>query len=99
MEINEGAFVLGKFAGKKRNSDFHYVGRVIDVVRNGEVSIKYFRRDYNVTVGRYSYFKEPREEDIYHTNVSDIVKSLPKPLIIKQRLCFDASEMSGLVVR
>ena len=52
-----------------------------------------------MTGSKHAYFKEPRQEDIYPTDASSIVKHLPTPLIIKMRLCFDASEFSGLLVR
>ncbi len=98
-DIQEGLYVIVKFTGKKANSDYHFVGKVLGKEGRGEVLVKYFRRDYNVSGGAFSYFKEPPNQDICPTEINAIVKCLPKPTIIKDKICFNASEMTDMVMR
>ena len=97
-EIKDGTYVVVKFPGKKANSDFHFVGKVLGK-EGSDVSVKYFRRDCNISGGEYMYFKEPRNEDICPTEITTIVKCLHIPTFIKDKICFKASEMSNLIIR
>lgn len=66
---------------------------------SGEVSVKYFRRDCNMSGGEFCYFKEPQNDDTFPTEVTAIVKCLPNPSFIKNTLYFKASEMTGMKMR
>ena len=93
-----GRMLLSSFLAKKANLDFHFVGKVLGK-EGSDVSVKYFRRDCNISGGEYMYFKEPRNEDIFPTEITTIVKCLPIPTFIKDKICFKASEMSNLIIR
>ena len=55
-------FIIVKFTGKKANSDYHFVGKVLGNEKNGQALVKYFRRVFNLSGGEFSYFKEPQNE-------------------------------------
>lgn len=64
-----------------------------------DVTVKYFRRDWNSSGGEYMCFKEPKNEDIYATEITDIVKILHNPTFMNHKIIVEASEMSNLLVR
>lgn len=97
-DIKEGLYVIVRFPGKKANSDYHFLGKVLGKEKSGKVPVKYFRRDY-VSGGEFYYFKEPQNEDIFPTEVTAIVQCLSNPSFIKNKIYFKASEMTGMVMR
>lgn len=44
-------------------------------------------------------FKQPQNPDLLSTDREAIVKILPKPLVVKQRLCFKKDDIGDLVMR
>ena len=83
--MEEKYYVIVKFIDKRANSDYNFVGKVLREEENGEVSVKYFRCYYSVSGGDFSCFKEPQNEDIYHNEVTVIVKSRLSPTLLKKK--------------
>ncbi|KAG5888593.1 hypothetical protein JTB14_004775 [Gonioctena quinquepunctata] len=64
-------YLLVKFATKKRS--LHYVGKVIDVMENGEFEVTFLKKCIKG-------FVHPEVEDISYIERKDIVSKLPKPM-------------------
>ncbi|KAG5864957.1 hypothetical protein JTB14_018719 [Gonioctena quinquepunctata] len=64
-------YILVKFATKKRS--LHYVGKVIDVMKNGEFEVTFKKK----CIKGFVY---PGVEDISYIERKDIVSKLPKPM-------------------
>ena len=92
LEVHEGMYVVIRFEGKKPNSQFHYVGKVLGRQEGGKVPIKYLRRDCSVICETHYYFKDPPNPDIMTTDMSNVIKALCKPTLIKSRICYPSRE-------
>jgi len=83
--LEVGDYVLVKFSGKKTN--YHFVGTLRNLVEPEKTTwdVKYFRRDCEAGVSSF-VFKEPANPDLMETPICDIVKKLPKPVFLKNKL-------------
>ncbi|KAG5863234.1 hypothetical protein JTB14_021530 [Gonioctena quinquepunctata] len=70
-QILRDDYLLVKFATKKRS--LHYVGKVIDVMENGEFEVIFSKK----CIKGFVY---PEVEDISYIERKDIVSKLPKPM-------------------
>lgn len=95
-ELKEGSYVIVRYVGKK--APYHYVGKVLHHDVEDSWMIQYFRCCYDGS-SSYVSFKQPQNPDLLSTDREAIVKILPKPLFVKDRLCFKKDDIGDLVMR
>ena len=94
MEALEASdYVLVRFEAKKKV--FHYVGKVEKCAEDNTYIIEYFRNKH-INDGNSYAFTKPNNPDIYETLIEDIVRKLPKPSFIKDKLVFPAHMFTDL---
>lgn len=103
VDFIPGDFVVVKFSGKTAKTMYHYVGKILKIGEES-LNIQYFRRCYDLPSGvstnvEYISVKEPNNPDIMETQLDDIAKKLPKPLITKDRFSFPKNEFHAMILR
>lgn len=95
--LQPGDYVLIRFKGKKQ--DFHYVGKLAQRCTDTDTwMVHYLRNRYVVDEKSFS-FGEPVNPDNYETCSDDIVKKLPEPDFVIDRLTFPAKFFTNLDAR
>ncbi|XP_065648941.1 uncharacterized protein LOC136078065 [Hydra vulgaris] len=74
--LAEGSYVVVRFEGKK--TPYHFVGQVVNIEKDNNWNIKYFRRDFDTTNTSIISFKEPQVPDYFVTERKSIIKHLPE---------------------
>lgn len=99
-ELEEGSYVIVRFMGKK--TPFHYVGKCINKEGKNKWQIRYLRHNINSSSPDIITFKDPQNPDFYYTDIASIVKPIPHPQFIKEKIIFtkkDIGDISDMAVR
>ncbi|KAK4320944.1 hypothetical protein Pmani_008199 [Petrolisthes manimaculis] len=96
-ELEEGSYVIVRFEGKK--TPYHFVGKIVNKEEENCWNINYLRCCFDDSSPRCVSFKEPENLDFFITDSESIIKLLPKPTFVKQKLYFKKNDIGDLRMR